>query len=390
MTPGKHEKPDDSPPRRGPAPDLGQTMKSVPPGPRLRPDDLRDPAKTTDALLRWDELAPEELALLEQNPRTAHKLALLRAAEKHLGSGLHASVGECPSPEALYDFGRGPGYRPMSVDLRAEIDQHLEHCKNCELLVESLATAPPAPLVIDSPDEERTRRPFAPFVPTVSRPAIPIAPRARPNRNWIPVAVAATLVVGLGLWAVRSHVEAGLQGLPKDQLLRGQTAGALVSPRGSVLAPSAELAQRFPALQGALGFEFGAVPQANKYRIEITRHSGGAFDAGEVLGGNESATTRVEWTKTLAPGHYTWRGFALVHGLDDELGAHDFEVQQDAELERALLSIANETSETGEQRTLAAVRLLHDKGFYRDARELVRTLPASPERDAYLDSVPGR
>ena len=384
MTPGKHEKPHDSHPRPGPDSDLHATMKSAPRGPQLRPEDLRDSAKTTDALLRWDELAPEELALLESNPRTAHKLALLRAAEKHLGSGLDAAGGACPTPDALYDFGRGPGYRPMSVDAREKIDQHLERCRECELLVESLATAPPAPLVIDSPEEERPAKPFA---PAALRAPIGSAPRLRPRRNWVPVAVAASMVAALGMWFAHTSVEAGRHGLPHDPLLRGQSAGALISPRGSVLEPSAELGQRYPALIGAMRFELGAVPGASSYRIEIKHNSGGAFDAGELIGKPTSKTPVIEWTKALTPGHYTWQAWATVNEVERDLGAHDFEVVQAAEIEQGLSALA---SEPDSQRTLDAVRLLHEKGFFRDARELARTLPDSKERDEYLASVPGR
>ena len=42
------------------------------------------------------------------------------------------------------------------------------------------------------------------------------------------------------------------------------------------------------------------------------------------------------------------------------------------------------------ERSLAAVNLLHAKGFLTDARAIARSMPASPERDAYLSRARGR
>ena len=100
---------------------------------------------------------------------------------------------------------------------------------------------------------------------------------------------------------------------------------------------------------------------------------------------NEKPTITAK--SELAAGHYTWEAWAVVHGLDQQLGRRDFDVVDDAALRANLLALEPRSEP---QRSLAAVRLLHESGYRTDARRIARNMPPSPERDEYLARVPGR
>ncbi|MCY3000550.1 MAG: hypothetical protein NTV21_01895, partial [Planctomycetota bacterium] len=131
--------PEGAPPRPG-HPQAGEP-------PCIRPD-LRA------RLSEWTELSPAELGELEAHAAQCAEcgpgLELLREAEEWLaGDTLGAAGLNCPTPEELYDYGRGPGARSMPDAERLALRAHLGACTECSALVDSLASRPPAPLLFD-------------------------------------------------------------------------------------------------------------------------------------------------------------------------------------------------------------------------------------------------
>jgi hypothetical protein len=90
-----------------------------------------------------------------------------------------------------------------------------------------------------------------------------------------------------------------------------------------------------------------------------------------------------ELLAALTPGHYTWEAWSLRSGLERRLGARDFEIRANPTAWRTLEAALSEQGDLGPQ----AVRYLHELGFVTDAVRLTSTLPASPERDAYLEAT---
>lgn len=373
MSDRPRENPEVSPPRDADAADARAAMRSVPHGPRYRPSDLNDARTADEALLHWDELDRELLSLLAADPARAEKLSLLRRADDELRRGSAGAAQECPDSADLYDFANGPGAAQLAPERVAAIDRHLAACRDCEQLVATLATAPPPPLILG---EEPVLERVAPVV----RP-LP-APRRAVRWGWI---AAAAVFLGV-LGSLPALLERGPR-WPEAPLLRGEAAGALLFPRDRVVAREAAIVAAWPALGGAVRFEIAPQKDAGEYRVEIRRHSGGAFERGDVLATWSSSEPAFERALDLPAGHYTWEAWALVNGLETPLGARDFAVEARGGAHDALEKLA---ASPEEHRTLAALERLHELGFLTDARALARSLPPSPERDAYLARAPGR
>lgn len=444
---------------------------------RIGIEDLRDPAKAEEALTHWDELDPALLTAIASHPQHGPRLAILRRADRWLetkGPTMQMAgrvAGPCPSSEELYDFGRGPGFLPMESARRGEIERHLRTCRDCENLVETLAAMPPVPIAtglevgareavgrsdgagkaaekagrfalaggadgraqtdgraptegregwragangngsdgiepgeIDSGEIESGWRVSAP----------PARRRLRALPRLVPLAAAASLVVGLGLWIALSSTGTEAVRFPTSPLLRGSSGGPLFFPRDRVLHVTQEVRAAFPALDGKLLFEVEAQSGATNYKIDVAKHGGDVFaaDEGSVLklseaipsgsasgnadrssaagasaGASGGAPVAIRASAELEPGPYTWSARATVHGLDQELGRRDFSVVEDAEIVGRLLALG---SQAEPKRSMAAVMLLHEAGFLGEARAIARAMPASPERDAYLSQLPGR
>lgn len=404
MNPGHKEKPGQDDPGRARSPDFDAIMDVERNGPgslprRLCVEDLRDPAKAEEVLASWDELDPALLAAIEAHPHHGPRLAMLRKAELWLqkgGASMDPSFA-CPAVGELYDYGRGPGYGPLSSSRRAEIERHLIRCRDCDASVETLATPPPLPLDSHSwsPSLNRVPSPSRPAQRTPSpilREPLPGQPSAKPGPRalprLVPLAIAASLILALGMWI--AFVPSGPEALafPKAPLLRGSSGGPLYFPRERNLEVAPEVAEVFPALRGEICFEVEPQEDASAYVIVLSRHGGDAFAAEEeVLLQLSSEVPMVRATLDLDPGSYTWTARAVVRGIDRELGARDFEIVKDSDLDRELAGLSG-TAEP--DRSLKAVRLLHERGFVSDARAIARTMPKGPERDAYLGQVPGR
>jgi hypothetical protein len=358
--------------------DKGSNMNPQDPGPRVRK--FQDPGAAIEALVRWDELAPADLRAIEADPHLAPRLETLQAVEEWLARG-GAAGGACPSAEELYDYGGGPGSQALTPEAVRRIDDHLFGCTACEELLLTLAEAPPSPLVLD-PQPATIGAPRRRQPPALA----PILELGRTNRRRriqrVALACAASLVVGSALWLLFDARETSLR-LPAAPLLRGENELALHYPRGVVLEPQSWM----PAAGLPLRFELQPVAGAESYRVEILRHAGGAFDPGTPAGELRGGPGELQLAARLAPGEYTWRAFATVHGLERELGARDFVVASDPAL-LARLAAAAGSNELA--RTCERIRILHEAGDWTDARELARTLPPSSERERYLAEIPGR
>ena len=215
----------------------------------------------------------------------------------------------------------------------------------------------------------------------------PSALRASRLRPLLPLAAAAAVTWILVTTGDEVPVAAvaGEAGLPESPLLRGDLGGPLYFPRGRVLAQPMDGANSMAgsgreSFASTPVFEIEPRPGASLYRVILRRHDGSAFDGGRDIEHIESERPVLNSARSLTTGHYTWEAWAIVEGLDQRLGARDFEVVDEPGLVAEL--------ETIEDRP--AVRRLHESGFLTDARALAKRLPASPERDAYLQALPGR
>lgn len=367
-------------PQNGPDPaDASPIMQDRP------PRRFEDPREALEALARWDELEAAELAALQANPKHAERLKTLRSVEAWLGARgnqTRAENGPCPSAEQLYDYGRGPGAAPLATGVRNQLEQHIQHCPACERHVDSLAQRPPAVLVAQPLAAPRIPTPLRPHPPRPS----PIEEideiQARRAPTWRrSLALAASLLGALTLWTMVQGQEDSA--LPQAPLLRGEDHAALWFPRGKVLADRTVLG----AFALPLRFELPAQVDAQSYRIELWRHTGAAFDEGQRVAELSGTQTTLLLEDALLAGHYTARVFATRAGLERECGAHDFEVVQDANLQEELARLS---SNSEPQATRERVRLLHQRGYWGDARELARTLPPDAERERYLAQPRGR
>ena len=348
----------------------------------LPPIDRATRGELEQALQHWDELEDTALVALASHPTTAKRLAGLRAVERWMseqgdddrahGSSTGAA-GECPTAEALFDFGRGPGFRDLDEEFEERIASHLADCGDCAQLVRTLQTPPPLPLDSSPFDEEPLRGPGA-----FPEPARPL----RSTRVWRPFLVAAGLIGVLLVPMYFSGSSPSLDDLPRSPIYRGAEPLALHYPRGPVLA--------LPTADGATtvatpNFELAAAPGATEYRVDVFQHDGSAFDSGVRLQRLRSDEPSLR-AGALAPGHYTWRAWAQVDGLEHDLGALEFRVVSNPKLAARVVAL---DSADHQGRRLEVILELHEEGFVSDAHALALELPASPERDAYL-SPPAR
>lgn len=339
-------------------------------------------------LCEWPELPTAERAALEAHALACREcgagLALLRETEAWFEEQVPApSASLCPSPEELYDYGRGPGARPLPEVERVALRAHLAGCRDCSALVETLASRPPAPL-LDLPSAAASALPAArepaPAAAPVSAPAHRAPTRLR---LLAPLATAAAAALALAvLWPDTRPAPSGTLRFPAAPLLRGDETDALLFPRDALLVDESRPWQ-------PLRFELAPRERASSYRVVLRATDGSAFDAGREVLRLESAQPELAAAADIAlpAGHYTWEASAQVDGLFVELGRRDFEARR----EPSLIGELSERERASEPaRSEAILHLLHERGYLGDARAFARTLPESPERDAYLARRPGR
>ena len=295
-----------------------------------------------------------------------------------------AELGACPTAEELYRFGSGPGAVPLAARRRAAIADHMVDCRACEGWVATLAQRPPvpldlAPLQADTGGEASVERP---------------RPKAW-RRRWAPLAAAALILITAGVFwgpiragGPRPSLVPGGIVFPTAEVLRGTSARGLYFPRDRVLAGESR------GLRHELRFELADREQASLYRVFLMRSVAGAFDRGQAVATFESAGATLTSADRsggaaaeLAPGTYTWEGWAVVRGLETFLGRRDFEIVRDPGLSAELDRLARLDEP---RRSTEILALLHRRGHATDARAYARSLPRTPEREAYLNNLPGR
>ena len=337
----------------------------------------------------WDELDPLAARELSEHagvcPACGPSLQLLQQAQAWLERGPAGAnaASVCPSAEDLYDFGRGPGARVLSEPERMSLKAHVAGCAECGALVLTLASRPPVPLLGDELPEE----PVTVAAGELDRVAPPrsVTPRGWRHLAWIPVAVAAA-TIAMFVWPSESQSRERSSGsirFPTQPLLRGAADDALLFPRDRVLRGS-------NGLFATPVFEIAPRERATSYRVRVFRHDGRAFAEGGEIGsltGDGATLDASTLREQLVAGHFTWEAWTVVDGLDLPLGRRDFEVIEDDALIEAI-DARREAPEPA--RSEAILHLLHDSGFAGDARAFARSLPPSPERDAYLARLPGR
>jgi hypothetical protein len=376
----------------------GPEMTRHPNGPRHRASDLGDPVAAHDALVHWDELDDQLLKLLDGDSEHGRSLALLQQADAWLRARAAESVEKvagkaplvCPAADELYDFGGGPGSTPLTRERQEEIDRHLSTCLACEQLVATLESTPPLPLILGEPEILEVLEPEVPEsepVPLAAPVSIPRALPARPKPLWARTyawaAAAAAILLTFTLWRALDPAPA----FPRDPILRGESGGPLYFPRERLLVRTPALTAAWPALRVGPLFEVEPQPEALEYVHEVRAHAGGAFESGALAARWSSPEPTSTNELRLSVGHYSWQCTARIRGLDQPLGARDFEVVSDPPLENKLIELARGGSEND---MLRAVGLLHELGYRSDARDLARALPPSFERDQYLETVPAR
>lgn len=340
----------------------------------------------------WDQLPAGERRAVETHaaacPSCGAGLALLLEADSWLAQGPGAS---CPPSGELYDFANGPGAVPLVGATRERIERHVEGCGACSELVATLAGRPPAPLILDAAPEPTAAAapkptPSPAGAPRVAPERTPRGPRALPRLALL-LAGAAGILLAFRLLGDRdlgaSHAAAA--DFPEWPVTRGAEDGALAFPREAVLAAAGG------GLAHPLLFEVDPLEGASVYRLRVYRRGVDTF-AGEEQVLELSATEvpielPAELAAELAPGRYTWELWALVDGLTTPMGRRDFEVRLDPACSDELARLAElDAGERGRR----GLELLLERGYPGDARAWARALPASPERDAWLATRPGR
>ena len=348
-----------------------------------------------ERLLAGSPIEAADRAELERHvdgcPSCGPNQRLLQEAQAWLISQLPeqraAELGECPSADELYQFGHGPGTSPLPEQRQVAIADHLAHCRDCDAWVATLAQRPPVPLDLAPPQEDEEAEESA---------AHSVQPRPQAwRRRWIPLAAAALILITVGVfWG---PIRAGGPGpalhatgiaFPTPDVLRGTSARALYFPRDRVLTSATR------GLLHELRFELAEREEASLYRVFLMRNVAGAFDRGQAVATLESDGTTLTFAHAtdgahveLTPGTYTWEGWAVVRGLETILGRRDFEVVEDTELRGELDRLAGLDEP---RRSTEILALLHRRGHSTDARAYARALPRTPERDAYLNNLPGR
>lgn len=350
-----------------PDPDTGQPMDRSNRGQNPQaglPQSRPGPA----ALIEWDVLSEDEILAVEADPVLAPRLERLRAAEAYLRRGLDERP--CPTSEELYDLAGGPGARPMEEVLRSELEDHVLHCAACGQLVKTLENAPPSPLVFEGPEDPTEAA--GPFADTGQPPITDLIPATPARRaRWFPIAAAAAVLVG-GYGLFKETKVTSASQWPQHVLLRQSAPADLWFPRGPVIHGGLALEEGTPT------FEFAVVPGAERYSIFLERNSGDALGTDEErIEELVGQSNRLAGTVSLEPGHYTWRLWARVNGLDQEIGALDFEV--------VTAGPALDAAAPALDRVVG----LHEAGFLTDARALAATMPHESGRQSYLEP-PGR
>lgn len=383
------------------------------------PVDLTDPA-VVEAFVRYDELEGSELKALRQDPRGLAVLERLERADHFLATAkarADAAKGAGRSGDAdsnevnasqLYDYGGGPGSRPLASGQRDEITRFLEENPREKQFVDTLRTSPPSPLLDASVESEveaiervesagaeisddREARPRLAFPATDSDQTItegaPSASRSRFGPAWLawtPLAAAA-LVVAMALGGgERRSVLAG--DLPESPILRSGLSGKLLFPRGRVLPPSEAGGYASSPL-----LEVTDVEGADAYVFKLRKLSSDAFEGGSEIWASRAIVPSAT-ASALAPGAYEWSAAAVINGLERTLGTQSFLVMESAPMGfRAMDSASPNQSQANESRNKAdaaraSIARLHAAGFLTDARHLARSLPPSDERDAYLSA----
>lgn len=386
---------------------------------------IREDEAALEAIARFDELEEERLAELVSNPAARQILNRLREVDRWLESAVEANqVGDSSvTADDLYRFGRGRGAEPLS-DLRqkeveAYLDEHPEEARWTAALSDPIPVplevsepvtrrwpASPAPSQADTAqadteqadteqaDTARTDtapgtaehtagaarpsiRPVEDLGGARGEPRVPASlsrskPRTAAWMRWAPAAAAA-LVLGMVL-GPKGSVLAAEGALPESPILRSASSTPLLFPRGRVLAPVDGL-ETFAARPL---FEVSAVEGADRYRFELRRNDGGAFDQGEVVWAAESSS-RNATADRLSAGTFEWSAWATVDGVERSLGSLSFAVlppEQAWLLESAAGTDARTASDD--------VRFLHAAGFLTDARRRARDLAPGEARAAYL------
>ncbi len=327
-------------------------------------------------LVYWDGLERGELAEVEGHARECPvcgpRLAVLKRSQVLLEAA-GADPRGCPSPEELYDFGRGPGHGPLPVERLTAIQAHTVGCPDCRALLATLESRPPLPLdVADA-------APGAEEGPAPRRLRLVLPPLA---------AAAAVLVAALAWQVLRQPGGAGDGSAlatrpgyvyPEAAAVRGLLDGPLYYPRGPVLeGPEGGL------LHG-LEFEIQAQAGATEYRVRLYRQTEDVFVPGEQISVLRSTSPVVQppasLSERLTPGGYTWEAWCVVDGLDKPLGRRDFDVVRNPDLLARLKRL--ESLEEPQQGN-SILTLLHGNHLDTDLRAFARGLPPSPERDRFL------
>lgn len=333
---------------------------------------------STDPLLQWDELTPQELTKLAGNADSRAQLKQLQAAEEWLQNAGPKPTTPCPPAEELFDLGEGPGATALDDDRVNELAEHLASCTPCRDLIETLQSTPPVPLNLE-PDLEPDLDRVLPPIRSLSR--------ARTSRRFaLPLAAAAAVLAIFGFWQISTtpqdaDVLAALPGgFPQSPLLRGG-ANELAFPRGVVLERST---LALPTWATQLSFELQTAIEADSFRVEVRRHETDAFAAGTTIGTltgkTPTLTADAELLEALTPGQYTWEAWSFQNGLERRIGARDFEIREAGSVWNTLEAVLDDRGELDSR----AVRYLHELGLVTDAKRVALALPTSPERDAYL------
>lgn len=311
-------------------------------------------------------------------PRCGPRWELLRRAQSWLESGgLAAAEEPCPAPDELYDLCGGPGAAPLAPERERALARHLAGCDACRGFAATLASPVPEALLAPPPADHREIAPARRSrLRALPRPGGPLV---RPR-----VALAAAAAVLLCALLV-GRFGARDARFPEPPVLRGGAGEEMLFPRDLVLAARSGEGTELP-----LVFELApeGLDGADSFSVSLLSTDGGAFDRGTRVASLTGEAPRFEAPALrLAPGTYTWEARVTVRGLERFLGARDFEVAVDHDLWKAWDALEREDEP---ERGVLRVRLLHERGYLGDARALARTLPASPERDAYLEALPGR
>ena len=376
---------------------------------------IREDEAALEAIARFDELEEERLAELVSNPAARQILNRLREVDRWLESAVEANQAGDTSVTAddLYRFGRGRGAEPLSDLRQKEVEAYLDEHPEEARWTAALSDPIPVPLEVSepvtrrwpvspAPSQEDTAQAITAHADTTpgtaehtagaarpsirpvedlggarTEPRVPASlsrskPRAAAWMRWAPAAAAA-LVLGMVL-GPKGSVLAAEGALPESPILRSASSTPLLFPRGRVLAPVDGL-ETYAARPL---FEVSPVEGADRYRFELRRNDGGAFDQGEVVWAAESSS-RNATADRLSAGTFEWSAWATVDGVERSLGSLSFAVlppEQAWLLESAAGTDARTASDD--------VRFLHAAGFLTDARRRARDLAPGEARAAYL------